>query len=52
MHTALDVLNVTELTHLLRQIVPGDDGYWLVFKDDSGLKARIADLMPRLKIVR
>jgi hypothetical protein len=52
MHTALDVLNVTELAHLLRQIVPGDDGYWLVFKDDSGLKARIADLMPRLKIVR
>ena len=52
MHTALSVINTTESAHLLRQIVPTDDGFWLIFKDDSWLAGKIGELMPGLKIVR
>ena len=54
MHTAIDTINVTQSAHLLRQIVPTDDGFWMIFKDDSWLRDQLSELTPGLfkKIVR
>jgi hypothetical protein len=51
MHRAIEVINKTEFADLLLHIVPTDDGFWLVWKDDSGLAGRLGNI-PGIEILR
>lgn len=49
MATAIDAINLIGCAHLLRQMVPSmgvHEGYWLLFKNDSWLKAEWAKIFP------
>lgn len=46
MATAMWAINKVGAAHLLRWFVPDRGGYWLVFKDDSWIKARWAEEFP------
>lgn len=48
MHTAISTVNVTESAHLLLYMVPDGDTIWMIFKDDSWLRDRLANLTPGL----
>jgi hypothetical protein len=51
MPAAIKLINLTKSADLLRQIVPGKKGYWLVYKADSSIKQGLEEVHPNLEVV-
>lgn len=53
MATAIMAINETETAHLLLHIVPHDsqDGYWLVYKNDSWAQQQWREKFPSVTVL-
>lgn len=52
MPAVVKLINMTESADLLRQIVPGKKGYWLIYKADSRLKQCLEETYPNLEVLQ